>query len=49
MSRAAEILVQSFPSIRDFDATGMTAEQVHYFLGEDAGVAYFTLQTLLGK
>ncbi|WP_171041316.1 hypothetical protein [Sinomonas susongensis] len=48
MTRAAEILAAEFPQIVDFDATGMTTEQVHYFLGESAGVAFYQYQTLKG-
>lgn len=47
--RAARILCDAFPGIERFDAKGMTAEQVHYFLGESAGVAYFQLQNLKGE
>lgn len=43
---AARILAREFPQIVDFDATGMTAEEVHYFLGESAAVAYFQYQVL---
>lgn len=45
---AARILTQAFPQIATFDATGMTTEQVHYFLGESAGVAFYQLQNLRG-
>ena len=43
---AARILAAAFPQIAGFDATGMTTEEVHYFLGESAGVAYFQYQVL---
>jgi hypothetical protein len=46
MPRAAEILAETFPQIVGFDATGLTCEQVHYFLGESAGVAYFQYKFL---
>lgn len=46
MSRAAEILAQAYPQIVGFDATGLTAQEVHYFLGESAGVAYYQYQNL---
>jgi hypothetical protein len=46
MTRAAEILATVYPQIVGFDATGMTAEQVHYYLGEDAGVAYYQYRNL---
>jgi hypothetical protein len=46
MTRAAEILATVYPQIVDFDATGMTAEQVHYYLGENAGVAYYQYRNL---
>lgn len=39
MNPAARILAQQYPQIVGFDATGMTQEQVHYFLGEDAAIA----------
>ncbi|MBT8163207.1 MULTISPECIES: hypothetical protein [Arthrobacter] len=44
--RAARILMEAFPAIATFDAVGLTAEQIHYYLGESAGVAYFQLQAL---
>jgi hypothetical protein len=41
MTRAAEILATVYPQIVGFDATGLTTEERHYFLGgEAAGVAY---------
>lgn len=46
--RAAEILAQAYPQIVSFNATGLTTEQVHYFLGESAAVAYYQYQTLTG-
>lgn len=46
MSRAAEILAQAYPQIVGFNADGLTAEQVHYYLGESAGVAYYQYQNL---
>jgi hypothetical protein len=49
MSRAAEILAEAYPQIVDFDGTGLTAEQIHYYLGEDAAVAWYQYQTLTGK
>ena len=49
MTRAAEILANVYPQIVDFDAKGMTSEQIHYFLGEDAGVAYFQYQNLISR
>ena len=38
--------MEAFPAITTFDAAGLTAEQIHYYLGESAGVAYFQLQAL---
>jgi hypothetical protein len=46
---AARILAEVYPQIVEFDATGMTAEEVHYFLGESAGVAYFQYQVLIRR
>jgi hypothetical protein len=38
---AARILAEAYPQIVDFDPCGMTIEEVHYFLGESAAVAFF--------
>lgn len=46
---AARILAEVFPEIVGFDATGMTSEEVHYFLGESAGVAYYQYQVLVSQ
>ncbi|MFE4834512.1 hypothetical protein ACFRAU_07500 [Arthrobacter sp. NPDC056691] len=46
---AARLLAEAFPQIVGFDATGMTAEEIHYFLGESAGVAYCQYQVLRGS
>lgn len=46
---AARILAEVFPQIVDFDSTGMTSEEVHYFLGESAGVAYYQYQVLASQ
>lgn len=46
---AARILAELFPQIVDFDSTGMTSEEVHYFLGESAGVAYYQYQVLVNQ
>ncbi|MDP9904694.1 hypothetical protein [Arthrobacter bambusae] len=43
---AARILAERFPQIVDFDAAGMTTEEIHYFLGESAGVAFFQFRAL---
>jgi hypothetical protein len=45
--RAAEVLAAEFPGIVDFEAAGMTPEEVHYFLGESAAVAFFQYQSLM--
>lgn len=46
MNGAITQLLRAFPQIEHFDGTGMTAEEVHYFLGEAAGVAYFQYKFL---
>lgn len=43
---AARILAETYPQIVDFDASGMTIEEVHYFLGESAAVAFFQFLVL---
>lgn len=46
----ARILAEKYPQIVNFDATGLTAEEVHYFLGgESPGIAYFQYQVLVGR
>ncbi|QOT16695.1 hypothetical protein [Paenarthrobacter sp. YJN-5] len=44
---AARILAETYPQIVDFDSTGMSVEEVHYFLGESAAIAYFQYRSLL--
>lgn len=46
MTRAAEILAATFPQIVGFDPKGLTSEEVHYFLGESAAVAYYQYRNL---
>lgn len=46
MTAAARILLREFPQIEHFDDTGLTTEQVHYFLGESAAIAYYTFKHL---
>lgn len=46
---AARILTQAYPQIATFDATGLTTEEVHYFLGESAAVAFYQYRTLTGQ
>jgi hypothetical protein len=46
VSPAARIIADQYPQVVGFDATGLTAEQVHYFLGEAAGVAFYQYQFL---
>jgi hypothetical protein len=46
VSPAARIIADQYPQIVDFDATGLTSEEVHYFLGEQAGVAFYQYQFL---
>lgn len=43
---AARILAETYPQIVDFDPCGMTIEEVHYFLGESAAVAFFQFLAL---
>ncbi|AOY70856.1 hypothetical protein ARZXY2_1303 [Arthrobacter sp. ZXY-2] len=43
---AARILAEAYPQIVDFDPSGMTIEEVHYFLGESAAVAFFQFLVL---
>ena len=45
---AAVLLADAFPQIVGFDDRGMTAEQVHYFLGESAAVALGQYRHLTG-
>ena len=47
-ARAARILADAFPQIVGFNDQGMTAEQVHYFLGEPAAVALGQYRALTG-
>ncbi|MDO5865196.1 MULTISPECIES: hypothetical protein [Paenarthrobacter] len=46
---AARILAETYPQIVDFDSTGMSVEEVHYFLGESAAIAYFQYRFLLNR
>lgn len=48
MGVSAKVLAETFPQIVNFDATGMTAEQVHYFLGESAAIARIQYLALTG-
>ena len=47
--KAARILADAFPQIVGFNDHGMTAEQVHYFLGESAAVALGQYRRLTGE
>ena len=46
---AARLLEEAFPQIVGFDATGLTEEQIHYFLGESAAIARHQYLTLKGQ